>query len=110
MSATPVVAIFECGEQARRGLTALRHAGFRCDQLGLAVDHGPLVVAAHALATAGVADRGLLVALRALDVPDAAAQCAEQAFGAGRTVVTVTAPGRGREAAAILRRGGGVCP
>jgi HSP20 family molecular chaperone IbpA len=107
MSAGPVVAIFEHGEQARRVVVTLRAAGFRGDQVGLAVDHGPVVVAAHALATARVAERGLLAALRAMEVPEAEARRAEQAFGTGRTVVTVTAPGRAREASAILRRGGG---
>ena len=110
MSARPVVAIFNHGEQARRGLAALRAAGFRGDQVGLAVDHGPVVVAAQALATARVAERGLLPALRAMEVPEAEARRAELAFGAGRAVVTVTAPGRAREATAILRRGGGAAP
>ncbi len=68
---------------------------------------GGLLASVAASAVGGAAVGGLVGALVGLGVPEAEARYYESEFHAGRTLVTVRAPGRYEEASAILRRHGG---
>jgi hypothetical protein len=68
---------------------------------------GGLLASVAASAAGGAAVGGLVGALVGLGVPEAEARYYESEFHAGRTLVTVRAPGRYEEASAILRRHGG---
>jgi hypothetical protein len=67
---------------------------------------GGLLASVAASAAGGAAVGGIVGALVGLGVPEEEARYYEQEFHAGRTLVTVRAPGRYEEASAILRRYG----
>jgi hypothetical protein len=73
--------------------------------VGPAVAWGVLIAALGGAAVGG-ATGGFMGALLRLKVPEEAARYYELHFNAGRTIVTVNAGGREREAADILRRYG----
>ena len=68
---------------------------------------GGLLASVAASAVGGAAVGGVVGALVGLGVPEEEARYYESEFHAGRTLVTVRAPGRYEEATAILRRHGG---
>jgi hypothetical protein len=105
-AAKVVVAIFTDHGRAETALDALEAAGFHRRQLGLAVRQPAATEASSRLALLGAVDRGVLGPLIDLGVPEEAARAFEAAYTAGRTVVSVTARERAREAAALLRRAG----
>jgi heat induced stress protein YflT len=69
---------------------------------------GGLLASVAASAIGGAAVGGVVGALVGLGVPEEEARYYESQFHAGRTLVTVRAPGRYEEASAILRRHGGI--
>jgi hypothetical protein len=107
-SSNVAIGSFEEHEQGERALAELQRLGFRGDQVGLARDDGVLIEQGDVLATADVADRGLFTVLAEMGVPEPEARYYEQEFEACCTIVTVTAPGRAQEAAAVLHRYGGM--
>lgn len=68
---------------------------------------GGLLASVAASAVGGAAVGGVVGALVGLGVPEAEARYYESEFHAGRTLVTVRAPGRYEEARDVLRRHGG---
>src|SRR6185312_14888236 len=73
--------------------------------VGPAIAAGTLgVILSNAAAGAGIA--GLAGALIGAGVPEHEAKYYHEEFEAGRTIVTVTAPGKANEATTILRRNG----
>jgi hypothetical protein len=99
-----VVGVFDADEQAERALEAFRRAGFCRDEIGLVLRTDDLIVQEDALAAADAADRGLPVALCELGVPEGDALQYEREFESGRSIVTIKAAGRARDAATLLRR------
>jgi hypothetical protein len=83
-----VVGVFHDRQAARKAVEELRRVGFAEDQIGVAAVGGAL---------------GTLVGL---GVPEHEARYYEPELHAGRTLVSVRAPGRYEEASAILRRHG----
>jgi hypothetical protein len=69
---------------------------------------GGLLASVAASTAGGATIGGLIGALVGLGVPEEEARYYESQFHAGRTLVTVRAPGRYEEASAILRRYGGI--
>jgi hypothetical protein len=69
---------------------------------------GGILAATLGGAAVGAAAGGLLGALTAMGVPEEEARYYEREFEACCTIVTVTAPGRAQEAAAVLHRYGGM--
>jgi hypothetical protein len=99
-----VVGVFDADDQAECALETFRREGFGRDEIGLAVRTQDLIVQEDALASVDPADRGLPVALCELGVPQGAALLYELDFESGRSIVTVKAAGRTRQAATLLRR------
>ena len=99
-----VVGVFDADEQAERALESCRREGFGRDEIGLALRTEDLIVQEDALAAVDAADRGLPVALCALGVPEHEALQYERDFESGRSIVTVKAGGRIRQAETLLRR------
>jgi len=152
-----VVGVFEDRRHADQAVSDLRNAGFRDDQIGIAMRHadgegvtgssdddshagtgaiagaltglglgalaglgvlsgvipviGPAIaggtlgiILSNAAAGAGIA--GLVGALAGAGIPEHEAKYYQGEFEAGRTIVTVSADGRGDEATAIMRRHG----
>ena len=99
-----VVGVFDVDEQAEQALETCRREGFGRGDIGLAVRTEDLIVQEDALASVDAADRGLPVALCALGVPERDALLYERDFESGRSIVTVKASGRTRQAETLLRR------
>jgi hypothetical protein len=99
-----VVGVFDADEQAERVLESFRREGFGRNEIGLALRTEDLIVQEDALASVDAADRGLPVALCALGVPERDALQYERDFESGRSIVTVKASGRTRQAETLLRR------
>jgi hypothetical protein len=99
-----VVGVFDIDTQAELALETFRREGFGRDEIGLAVRTDDLIVQEDALASADPADRGLPVALCELGVPARDALQYEREFESGRSIVTIKAAGRTRQAATLLRR------
>ncbi len=85
-----VVGVFQREADAKRAIDDLRDAGFAKDQLGFAMREG------------GAVTSNLLNDLTSLGVPQDRAAYYNQQYEAGRTVVSVRADGRERDAASIL--------
>ena len=85
-----VVGVFQKEADAKRAIDDLRDAGFAKDQLGFAMREG------------GAVTSNLLNDLTSLGVPQDRATYYNQQYEAGRTVVSVRADGRERDAASIL--------
>lgn len=85
-----VVGVFQKESDAKRAIDDLRDAGFAKDQLGFAMREG------------GAVTSNLLNDLTSLGVPQDRAAYYNQQYEAGRTVVSVRADGRERDAANIL--------
>jgi len=85
-----VVGVFQREADAKRAIDDLRDAGFAKDQLGFAMREG------------GAVTSNLLNDLTSLGVPQDRAAYYNQQYEAGRTVVSVRADGRERDAANIL--------
>ena len=99
-----VVGVFDADEQAERALESFRREGFGRNEIGLALRTEDLIVQEDVLAAVDAADRGLPVALCALGVPEREALLYERDFESGRSIVTVKASGRTRQAETLLRR------
>jgi hypothetical protein len=99
------------GVAAGAGVGALWAVGMAAGALpgiGPAVAGG--ILASVLLSAAGTATvAGIIGGLIGLGIPEDRARCYDSEVRAGRTLVTVQAPGRYEEAEEILRRHGGHC-
>lgn len=89
-----VAGVFRDNAQAQQAVEALRNAGFKYDQVGVAMRNAPN-------ATANLHDD-----LMKLGVPDDTASFYEKEYQAGHIVVSVRPDGRDAEARDILRQHG----
>lgn len=101
-----IVGVFDACDAAEQTLIALHRAGFRYDEIGLVHCSGEVIEQEDALATADVADRGLLPVLLEMGVPESEARACEHEFEVQHAIVTVHPADRAEEATAILGRFG----
>lgn len=103
-----VVGVFDIEQPAECVLDSFRREGFRREEIGLIMRAGALTLQADALALADAADRGVPTTLCELGVPRLEAYEYQREFEAGRSIVTVRAAGRARQAESLLQQAMGI--